>query len=129
LTETVLTVLLLFALLETKHMFADYFLQTPRMLDGRGEYLHLGRAMHAGVHALGSALVFLIIGAPLGFIIVIVAVEWFVHFNIDFGKAMMSDKMGLAPNHAGFWRAAGVDQWLHHMTYVGMTWAWAQFAI
>lgn len=128
-TETVCTVLLLFALLETKHMFADYFLQTPWMLSGRGEYMHPGRAAHAGVHVVGSILVFLIVGAPIGFILVAAVLEWVIHFNIDFWKASMSDKMKLAPTDAGFWRAAGFDQWLHHMTYVAMTWGWVKFAL
>ncbi|WP_158971772.1 DUF3307 domain-containing protein [Chachezhania sediminis] len=128
-THTVAIVLLLFALLEIKHMLADYFLQTRWMLQGRGGYLHLGRAAHAGVHALGSVIVFLIVGAPLGFIACIVVLEWIVHFHIDFWKASFSEKKCLTPDQAAFWRAAGFDQWLHHMTYVAMTWAWVKFAI
>lgn len=122
------TVLLLICLLQIKHMFADFFMQTPKMLSGRGEYWHAGRAQHAGVHGLGSLLVFLIMGAPLPFTLIIVALEWVVHFNIDFGKASYSDKKQLTPTQARFWHAVGFDQFLHHMTYVAMTWAWVTFA-
>ncbi len=121
-------VFLMLCLLQIKHMFADFFLQTPKMLSGRGEYFHMGRAQHAGVHVVGSVIVFLLFGAPLTFILVIGALEWVVHFNIDFFKASYSDKKQLEPNQAAFWRAAGLDQCLHNLTYVAMVWAWVTFA-
>lgn len=105
-------------------MFADYFLQTPKMLSGRGEYLHMGRAQHAGIHALGSVLVFLPFGAGFVFILIVVLVEWIVHFNIDWAKAKLSDSKGYGPEEAGFWRLAGVDQALHQLTYVAMVFVW-----
>ncbi|NRB33877.1 MAG: DUF3307 domain-containing protein [Rhodobacteraceae bacterium] len=114
----------LIALLQIKHLFADYFLQTPMMLSGRGTYLHLGRALHAGVHALGSIIVFVIFGAPVSFILPVVLIEWFVHFNIDYGKAKWSEIHNQTPDQAGFWRANGTDQALHQLTYVAMAWAW-----
>ncbi len=122
------TVFVLLCLFQVKHMFADYFLQTPKMLCGRGEYWHLGRAQHAGVHVLGSILVFLIVGAPLTFIALIVAAEWVVHFNIDYGKASYSEKKKLTPTQAIFWRAAGFDQCLHQLTYIAMAWLWVVYA-
>ena len=125
---SVSTVLILICLLQIKHMFADYFLQTPKMLQGRGSYWHMGRAQHAGVHALGSVLALLAVGAPLGFILVLVPLEWAVHFNIDWGKARYGEVKGYGPNEAGFWRANGFDQALHHLTYIAMTWAFVKFA-
>ena len=124
---TVITVLILLSLLQIKHMFADYFLQTPKMLSGRGEYLHLGRAQHAGVHVLGSAIAFLIVGASVPFIALIMLAEWVVHFNIDWGKARYSEARGYGPTEAGFWRAAGFDQALHHLTYLAMVWIWVKY--
>jgi len=128
LPATLGTVLLLLCLLQIKHMFADYYLQTPKMLSGRGTYFHLGRAQHAAVHVVGSIVIFILFGAPLGFILVIAALEWIVHFHIDFAQASLSDKQGLQPNQAAFWRAAGLDQCLHNLTYIAMAWAWVTFA-
>lgn len=122
------TMLLLLCLLQIKHLFADFFLQTPKMLSGRGVYLHAGRAQHAGVHGLGSLIVFLIMGAPLPFVLIVVFIEWIVHFHIDFGKANYSDRNQLQPTQARFWHAVGFDQCLHHLTYIVMTWAWVEFA-
>ena len=123
-TNLALSILILLTLLQVKHMFADYYLQTPKMLEGRGAYMHMGRAQHALIHAIGSAICFLLIGAPIWFIVMICAVEWVVHFHIDWGKATYTDSKGHGPTDAGFWRAAGFDQLLHQLTYVGMIGIW-----
>lgn len=128
LPATIGAVLVLLCLFQVKHMFADFFLQTPRMLSGRCEYWHLGRAQHAAVHAAGSVVVFLLVGSPLVFILVTVALEWLVHFNIDYGKAAYSDRKSLQPNQARYWYAMGFDQCLHQLTYIAMTWGWVAFA-
>ncbi|MCR9127807.1 MAG: DUF3307 domain-containing protein [Rhodobacteraceae bacterium] len=120
--------LVLLCLLQIKHMFADYFLQTQKMLSGRNAYLHLGRAQHAAVHAVLSAVVLVAVGAGWGFVVLLVLAEWVVHFNIDYAKARYSEARGHTPAMAGFWRAAGVDQALHQLTYVAMIWAHAVYA-
>ena len=58
------TLLVMLALFQVKHLFADFYLQTPKMLSARSVYLHVGRAQHAGVHVLGSLLVLLPFGLP-----------------------------------------------------------------
>ncbi|AXI55165.1 hypothetical protein C1J05_12245 [Sulfitobacter sp. JL08] len=126
-SDTVFVVLILLFLFQIKHMLADYFLQTERMLVGRDQYFHLGRMQHALVHALGSAIVFAMVLTQPAFILITVLIEAVVHFHIDWGKARYSDKAGYTPADAGFWRAAGVDQALHQMTYVGMLAAWVLY--
>lgn len=127
-TDLVGTVLILIALFLVKHMFADYFMQTPKMLSGRGQYWHMGRAQHAAVHAIGSVIVFVLVGAPTLFILVICLAEWVVHFHIDWAKAKHSESKCLSPMEAAFWRAFGMDQTLHGLTYVAMAWAWVVYA-
>ena len=119
--------LILLCLLQVKHMFADYFLQTPKMLAGRNQYLHVGRAQHALVHAVLSVVALALVGAGLVLIAVLVVLEWIVHFHIDFAKASWSEARGHTPAMAGFWRAAGVDQAMHQFTYVAMVWAFAVY--
>lgn len=126
--ELVGQVLLLFLLFQIKHLLADFFFQTPRMLTGRSTYWHVGRAQHAAVHAAGSVLCFLIVGANAGFIAAIVLAEWVIHFNIDWGKAHYTEANRLDPSQARFWHATGVDQALHQLTYIAMVWAWVVFA-
>lgn len=125
--EYVGSVLLLLCALQVKHMFADFFLQTPKMLSGRCAYVHAGRAQHAGVHIIGSAIVFALFGSPAMFIVVLAVLEWIVHFHIDFGKARYSEVKKLNPQQAQFWQAMGADQTLHQLTYVAMAWAWVKF--
>ncbi len=122
-SETVSTVLVLFGLLQVKHMLADYFLQTPRMLAARGVYLHLGRAQHAGVHAVGTVAALALVGAGPEFIVWAVLCEWLVHFHIDWGKARFTEAHELYPTQSSFWWAMGVDQALHQFTYIVLVWA------
>lgn len=119
---TAASALALLVLFQIKHMFADYFLQTPKMLSGRGKYWHMGRAQHAGVHLVGSVLILLPFGLSSAFVAGLVVAEWIIHFNIDWGKARYSEARQHTPSDAGFWQAAGADQALHQLTYIAMVW-------
>ncbi len=128
--DTVLqTALLLLILLQVKHVFADFFLQTPRMLVNRDVYIHFGRAEHAGLHAIFSLIALVAVGAPIWFSVILCVLEWTLHYHIDWIKGMYSNTKQHLPTDAGFWRAFGLDQLMHQLTYVAMIWAWASFAI
>ena len=124
-TASLETALILLVLLQVKHLFADYFLQTRRMLTGRDEYLHLGRAQHAGLHGILSVVALLLVGAAPLITLVICLIEAVVHYHIDWAKGMHSTARQHGPTDASYWRAFGVDQLLHQLTYVAMIWAWA----
>ena len=123
------TALVLLTLLQVKHLFADFFLQTPRMLGGRDRYFHLGRGEHAGLHALLSLIAFLVIGAPLAFAFVLCLVEMALHYHIDWIKGRYSDRVADTPADASYWRAFGADQLAHQLTYLAMVWAWGVYAL
>lgn len=123
------TVLGLLILLQVKHVLADFFFQTKRMLSGRNEYLHLGRMQHAGMHAVFSVVALLVVGAPLVFTLVLCLIEGVVHYHIDWAKGRHSAATNYAPTDGGYWRAFGVDQLLHQLTYVAMIWAWGMYAL
>ncbi|MEL6450681.1 MAG: DUF3307 domain-containing protein [Pseudomonadota bacterium] len=120
--DPVLFLLVLLFLLQTKHLFADFYMQTPRMLRDRSRYLHMGRLQHAGLHAVGSLVAMVLVGVPVALALVVAVVEWAVHFHIDWGKGRWSDHTGHGPDQAGYWRAFGVDQALHQWTYLVMAW-------
>lgn len=124
-TTAVHMMMLLLILLQVKHLFADYFLQTPRMLNNRSVYLHWGRLEHAALHGLFSFIVFIVIGAPLWFSVVLCLAEVVAHYHIDWIKGRYSDKTQHGPTDAGYWRAFGVDQLMHQLTYIAMIWIWA----
>ena len=119
--------LILMVLLQVKHMFADYFLQPEFMRNGRDTYLHLGRLSHAGVHAIGTVLALLVVPTALPALLLLTVADFIIHFHIDWLKARMTDGAGLTPADAGFWRAAGVDQLAHQLTYVAILAVWAGF--
>ena len=98
-SESFSTVMVFLCLLQIKHMLADYFLQTKIMLEGRSQYIHVGRMLHAGVHMLGSGIVLLLIGAPVAFILPLVLAEGVVHFHIDWWKGRHTD--GTRPRGIG----------------------------
>lgn len=114
--------LVLLFLLQAKHLFADFYLQTPWMLNDRAVYAHLGRAAHAGIHALGTVPALLIVGVPLGITLIIALLEWVLHFHIDWGKGVWTDKKDHGPQNASYWRAFGFDQALHQWTYLVIAW-------
>ncbi|QFT59059.1 hypothetical protein FIU94_09505 [Sulfitobacter sp. THAF37] len=121
-------VLLLMTLLQAKHLFADFFLQTPRMLTDKARYLHMGRVQHAGLHAGLSLLALLLVGTAPALAVAICVAEWIAHFHIDWIKGWHGERSGKGPDQAGYWRAFGVDQFLHQLTYVAMLWAVAVWA-
>jgi hypothetical protein len=116
--------LVLMLLLQFKHMLADYFLQTKIMLDGRDQYIHLGRFLHVGVHVIGSILSFLLVGAPVVVILPLVLAEWIAHYHIDWWKGHVTKSQNLTPADPAYWRASGLDQALHQLTYIAMIWGW-----
>lgn len=126
---TLHTALVLLVLLQVKHLFGDFFLQSQRMLTHREIYLHLGRGQHACLHAALSCACFLIVGAPVGLAITLSVVEFFAHYHIDFIKGRYSALSSQTPADAGFWRAFGVDQLAHQLTYIAMIWAWSVYAV
>ncbi|GGE45698.1 DUF3307 domain-containing protein [Actibacterium pelagium] len=117
--------LVLMVLFQMKHMFADYFLQPEFMRSGRDTYLHFGRLAHAAVHATGTAIALAFVPTPLTLLAILAIGDLVIHFHIDWLKARVTDGSGLTPADAGFWRAAGVDQAAHQLTYVAILAVWA----
>lgn len=105
-------------------MFADYFLQTKAMIEGREVYVHSGRAQHAGLHAVFSAVVLGLFGTSISLLLILIVAEFVLHFHIDYWKARHSKQHQHTPADAGFWRAAGFDQALHQLTYIAMVAIW-----
>lgn len=118
----------LLLLLQLKHMVADFVLQTAYILDNRRHYGHPGGLLHAAIHMAGSALAFWAVGGDVSGLAVIVALEGVVHYHIDWAKDRYTHGRGLTPRDGAFWRAIGIDQCLHQVTYLAMAGAWAAWA-
>lgn len=100
-----------------KHFICDFPLQMfPWLYNNKGQYLHPGGIMHAGIHGIGTALVLLpFIGTNAA---IYGLIDMLVHYHIDWAKMNLSNEYDLKPNNSEwFWVLLGFDQLLHHLTY------------
>lgn len=110
----------LLAWLQFKHFVADYLMQPAWILRGKGNLLHPGGYVHAGLHALGSLPALVLLELDRGWIAALVLGEFAVHFAIDHLKAVHAHKKPAAMTTRAYWAAHGADQLLHHLTYTGI---------
>jgi hypothetical protein len=115
--------LTLLSLLFLKHLVVDFFLQTPYMYLNKGKYGHSGGILHALTHLAGTGLILVghfgpaIVLAPIGFLLPLL--DGVLHYHIDWLKVTICKKQGWSMNfHEQYWWALGVDQYLHIMSYV-----------
>ena len=109
-----------FLVLEVKHFIFDYPLQTAYQLNNKGTYGHPGGILHSGLHVVGTSTAFLIITPTLAIGAAIMVGEFLLHYHIDWSKDHVLRRMALNAKDRGFWWAIGVDQLLHHLTYVAI---------
>jgi hypothetical protein len=112
--------LLLLAGFELKHYVADYLLQTGWMIAGKGRLTAAGGYVHAGVHALGSAIVLLAARIPLTTVALLVVAEFVVHYVLDFSKVHYGHGIDPDQEASRFWALHGLDQLFHQLTYIAM---------
>ncbi|NQU67192.1 MAG: DUF3307 domain-containing protein [Candidatus Marinimicrobia bacterium] len=124
-------VLYLVTILTIKHFLADFTpLQTHYMLANKGTYGHWGGISHAGVHAILSIIVLVI--ASIGFaeirwamIFCICIGEFFIHYHMDWFKEYVCRVKEWKSTDYPFWGLFGIDQLVHHLTYIAMIWVYA----
>jgi hypothetical protein len=104
--------------LQIKHFVCDYPLQTTYQVVNTGTYGHPGGILHAGIHAIFTIPVFLIMAPPLAVGIAIVAAEFVVHYHIDWAKQQIMARAGWQSVDSEFWWGIGADQFLHYLTYL-----------
>ena len=98
-----------------KHFLCDFPLQWRYQYANKGIYGHPGGLLHAGIHAVGMAIVCLLFGLPLWF----PPADAFLHYHIDWAKMSINGRYGLSPtNSEKFWWLLGLDQFAHYSCYV-----------
>ena len=117
-------VLVLLVLFQIKHFVADYPLQTPAMIKGKGTLFNPQGILHSLHH---SALTLVTLGIfslvqPVAILlaVIIASAEFFIHYVIDYSK--MQYGRDLSTQDSRFWWAIGFDQMLHHLTYLAFAW-------
>lgn len=121
LSDVLLLTLGVLACFQLKHYAADYLLQTPWIIAGKGHLGKPGGYVHAGIHAVLSVPALLLAGLDLPKLAALVAAEFVVHFLIDHGKALFSRGSKKGPTTASYWALHGGDQCIHQLSYLVMT--------
>lgn len=107
------------AYLLSKHMIADFVLQTRYQYSNKGRYGHPGGILHALIHvALTFPLLFVMLGSNWRVIGILAAAEFLIHYHIDFLKEQIGRRGGLTTSRHAYWIVFGLDQLAHQATYL-----------
>jgi len=115
--------IILMLILQVKHCYADFYLQTYMQTVKKGVWLHPVGISHTLDHMYCSliGLVLFSVFVTLNPFIIIwtVVVEGIVHYVVDYSKVKYGCKDNTKPI---FWTQFGLDQLAHQVTYIGMIW-------
>ena len=109
-----MTTLILF-LLVLKHPLADIYMQTTRSRVQKEQYLGNGHR-HYREHAILTFFIMCCFSNIL-FALLIAALEYVLHWHIDWGKTSVAKFLKYTRQDDKFWRLHTLDQLLHFITY------------
>ncbi len=117
-------ILALILLLQIKHYYADFAIQTYAQTVRKGIYRDPVGISHSVDHVwttLVALLVFDIFVVPLELfdMIAVALLEGIVHYHIDWTKVKFGTKDNTKPM---FWNQFGMDQLAHQACYLVMVW-------
>lgn len=116
-------ILLLLLLLQIKHCYSDFVIQTYAQTVHKGIYRDPIGISHSIDHTWTSLLALLIFSlfVPVNLITVVwlCIVEGILHYHIDWVKVKYGCKDHTKPLH---WAQFGYDQLAHQITYMFMIW-------
>lgn len=117
-------ILALILLLQIKHYYADFVIQTYVQTVRKGIYKDPIGISHSVDHAWTTLLALfifdqLVMGLDLITMVVITLVEALVHYHIDWAKVKFGTKDNTKPL---FWNQFGLDQLAHQLTYLAIVW-------
>jgi hypothetical protein len=121
-TDVLSIALLALVSLQVKHLICDGPLQTLRMVQDKSFYGRPQGVLHAAIHLVGTAIVFMLFGMPLKIVALLALVDGAIHYHIDFIKNNLVRAKGWGTEDSPYWWAFTADQMLHHMTYVLLVW-------
>jgi hypothetical protein len=114
-------ILILLTLLQFKHCYADFVLQTYIQTVKKGEWLNPIGVSHSLEHVYCSLVVLFIFSlfSPLNIALVLAValVEGIIHYLTDYSKVKYGSKDQTKPI---FWHQFGADQLIHQLTYTLM---------
>jgi len=116
-------ILLLLALLQIKHWYADFKIQTYMQTVKKGVWLDPIGMTHTRDHIYASfaALFAFWIVHPFPLLILppIIILEGIYHYLVDYTKVKYGSKDNTKPL---FWNQFGLDQMAHQLSYLAIAW-------
>lgn len=109
-------------LLQIKHWYADFWIQTYHQTVYKGVYGNPVGISHTLEHTIGTVLALLIANSfvpiSVSLIILLSLLDFIIHYHVDFVKV----KYGIKDNKTTrYWREFGLDQLAHQLTYILIT--------
>ena len=115
------TVLLILAVLQVKHWYADFVIQTYKQTIHKGIYRDPVGISHSLDHIWSSLIAIgvlsLFVPIHMSLVIPLCILEGVIHYHIDWIKVYYGCKDNTKPL---FWNQFGQDQLAHQLTYIAM---------
>lgn len=118
--------LFIMVLLTIKHYVADYQFQPQVLADAKTgkDSWQWAIGLHSSVHGVLTAVV---LGPLVGWAALLLGlVDLCLHFFIDYWKSQKVAQY--TPAQRKFWLMLGIDQTLHHLTYIALAYMAVRFA-
>jgi hypothetical protein len=113
----------LLLLLQIKHCYADFVMQTYIQTVKKGVWLDPTGISHTTDHMICTLIAMLIfsffVTVNAFAIILVTLIEGIVHYLVDYSKVKYGCKDNTKP---AFWTQFGLDQLAHQVTYIWMIW-------
>jgi len=114
---SVVDVIVALFFLQIKHLVADFYLQTDKMVAGKAIYGNLQGMLHSGYHAVGTFIVlYFFIGWQYALLLAIF--DFVTHYHIDWTKMNWGNR---DIKNKRFWQHLGLDQFAHYTVYLAIT--------
>ena len=116
-------ILFLLLLLQVKHWYADFKIQTYIQTVKKGIYRDWIGISHSVDHIWSTLVVFFVFSLFVALdpikILIVAFFEGIIHYHIDWIKVKFGCKDNTKPL---FWNQFGLDQLAHQLTYLVMVW-------
>lgn len=116
-------ILILLLLLQIKHCYADFYLQTYMQTVKKGVWMDPIGISHTLDHVYCSLIALFVFSlyVPISAIgiIAVSIIEGVIHYLVDYTKVKYGSKDQTKPI---FWTQFGLDQFAHQATYIWMVW-------
>jgi len=96
-------------------------LQNYWQASNKGTFGHPGGLVHAFLHGLGTLLILCGPGIVFEYFWLYAIVDAVTHYFIDWAKVNATRKLGLTFKDPGYWWLLGIDQYLHTLVYISIT--------